>query len=185
MNSRASYDPVCVSIFKIIQGLDFSQCKGSTSAPCHSDSQNHLRQVLLPSQPIKLSFNTNTIQDICYEKVKLQKVQYISIKIYNSDRAQRLRGVPSPTLDSRSTVQRWGFAGPQQRPPGCCSSDSPSAEIGTASPLLADTAAQSLQGNTDKHTHTHKLVRLPGKTDRPIRLCGDTGWTVYKVSLRP
>lgn len=59
----------------------------------------------------------------------------------------------TPTQYSQSTVQRWGFAEPQQLPLGCYSSGSPSAERGRASPPLADTAAQSLQGNTEKQTH--------------------------------
>lgn len=64
----------------------------------------------------------------------------------------------SCTQNLQSTVQRLGFAEPQQLPPGCCSSGSPSAEIGRASPLLADTAAQSLQGNPEKQTQWFKSL---------------------------
>lgn len=73
-------------------------------------------------------------------------------------------------LNSRSTVRRWGSARPQQQPPGCYSSGSPSAEIGRASLLPVDTTAQILQGNTHRHTHTH-WSDSNEKTDKPIRVC--------------
>lgn len=77
---------------------------------------------------------------------------------------------PPTALNSRSTVQRWGSAGPQQQPPGCYSSGSPSAEIGRASLLPVDTTTQILQGNTHRHTRTH-WSDSNEKTDKPIRLC--------------